>query len=49
MCIRDRLYGLERGWTLQRCAALGNQLGAVKIAERGPQNHHFDPELIGSS
>ena len=43
------LYGLERGWTLQRCAALGNQLGAVKIAERGPQNHHFDPKLIGSS
>ena len=43
------LYGLERGWTLQRCAARGNQLGAVKIAERGPQNHHFDPKLIGSS
>jgi adenosine kinase len=43
------LYGLERGWTLQRCAALGNQLGAVKIAERGPQNHHIDPNLIGSS
>ena len=43
------LYGLERGWTLQRCAALGNQLGAVKIAERGPQNHRIDPKLIGSS
>jgi adenosine kinase len=43
------LYGLERGWTLERCAALGNQLGAVKIAERGPQNHRIDPELIGSS
>ncbi len=43
------LYGLERGWTLERCAALGNQLGALKIAERGPQNHRIDPELIGSS
>jgi adenosine kinase len=33
------LYGLERGWPLQRCAALGNQLGALKIASRGGQNH----------
>ena len=43
------LYGLERGWTLERCAALGNQLGAVKIAERGPQNHRIDAELIATS
>ncbi len=42
------LYGLERGWALQRCAALGNRLGALKIAERGPQNHRIDPNLIGS-
>jgi adenosine kinase len=42
------LYGLERGWKLQRCAALGNRLGALKIAERGPQNHVVDPNLIGS-
>ncbi|RVT52152.1 MAG: carbohydrate kinase family protein [Burkholderiales bacterium] len=33
------LYGLERGWTLQRCAAIGNRLGACKIACHGPQNH----------
>jgi adenosine kinase len=33
------LYGLERGWTLARCAALGNRMGALKIAQRGPQNH----------
>lgn len=33
------LYGLERGWPLQRCAALGNRLGALKIACRGGQNH----------
>ena len=42
------LYGLERGWALERCAALGNRLGALKIAERGPQNHVIDPMFIGS-
>jgi adenosine kinase len=42
------LYGLERGWPLTRCAALGNRLGALKIAERGPQNHAVDPALLGS-
>ena len=40
------LFGLERGWGLQRCAELGNRIGAVKIAERGPQNHHFDAALL---
>ena len=33
------LYGLEKGWDLARCAALGNQVGALKIAQRGPQNY----------
>ncbi|MDP3137362.1 MAG: carbohydrate kinase family protein [Burkholderiaceae bacterium] len=33
------LFGLERGWSLARCAALGNRLGAIKIAQRGPQNY----------
>jgi adenosine kinase len=37
------LYGLERGWSLQRCVALGNRLGAAKIACRGGQNHLVDP------
>jgi adenosine kinase len=32
------LYGLEQGWDLAKCAALGNRVGAVKIASRGPQN-----------
>ena len=36
------LYGLERGWPLARCAALGNRLGALKIACHGPQNHVLD-------
>jgi adenosine kinase len=33
------LYGLERGWALTRCVELGNQVGAIKIASRGGQNH----------
>ena len=37
------LYGLERGWPLHRCVALGNRLGATKIATRGGQNHDIDP------
>jgi len=40
------LFGLERGWPLARCAALGNQLGALKIACAGPQNHRIDPEAL---
>ena len=35
------LYGLEHGWDLPRCAALGNQVGALKIASRGPQNYEL--------
>jgi adenosine kinase len=36
------LFGLEQGWSLARCAALGNQMGALKIAQRGPQNYTVD-------
>ena len=36
------LFGLEQGWPLARCAALGNQIGALKIAQRGPQNYTID-------
>jgi adenosine kinase len=36
------LFGLERGWSLQRCAQLGNRLGSIKIAQRGPQNYTID-------
>jgi adenosine kinase len=41
------LYGLERDWPLQRCAALGNRVGAVKIAHRGGQNHVLDRTNLG--
>ena len=36
------LFGLEKGWSLAQCAALGNQVGALKIAQRGPQNYSVD-------
>ena len=36
------LFGLDRGWPLGRCAAIGNHLGALKIASHGPQNHQID-------
>lgn len=36
------LFGLEQGWDLARCAELGNQVGAIKIASRGPQNYQLD-------
>ena len=36
------LYGLERDWPLERCAELGNRIGAIKIASRGGQNHVLD-------
>lgn len=35
------LHGLAQGWDLTRCAALGNRMGAVKIASRGGQNYQF--------
>jgi adenosine kinase len=33
------LHGLSQGWSLERCAELGNRLGATKIASRGGQNY----------
>ena len=33
------LHGLEQGWSLARCADLGNRMGAAKISTRGGQNY----------
>ena len=41
------LYGLEQGWPLLRCVVLGNRLGALKIAQRGGQNHVVDRVALG--
>ena len=42
------LYGLEKGWSLPKCAALGNRVGALKVAAKGPQNYvlDFDPATL---
>ncbi|HET7527622.1 MAG TPA: carbohydrate kinase family protein [Burkholderiaceae bacterium] len=40
------LYGLQQRWPLERCAALGNRVGALKIAHRGGQNHPVGPSLL---
>jgi adenosine kinase len=41
------LFGLEKGWALVDCAALGNRVGALKIAQRGPQNYQLDRQVLG--
>jgi adenosine kinase len=41
------LFGLERGWPLLDCVALGNRVGALKIAHRGGQNHSIDRASLG--
>ena len=36
------LFGLERGWSLAQCCALGNRVGAHKIATPGCQNYTLE-------
>ena len=43
------LHGLYQGWTLERSVALGNRVGALKIAQRGGQNHSIPAELIAAA
>lgn len=40
------LYGIEQGWDMRRSIALGNRIGALKIASRGGQNHVLDRETL---
>ena len=42
------LYGLERDWPAVNCAKLGNLLGSIKIASRGPQNHEIPSEVVNT-
>ncbi|MCH2219850.1 MAG: carbohydrate kinase family protein, partial [Dechloromonas sp.] len=39
------LHGLQRGWEVTRCVTLANQVGAIKIAQAGPQNHVIPRDL----
>lgn len=41
------LYGLERGLSLVDCCALGNRIGAIKIAHQGGQNYAIDRASLG--
>ncbi|MET3393826.1 adenosine kinase [Variovorax sp. 1140] len=41
------LFGLEKGWPLAQCAELGNKVGAIKIAQSGPQNYEIDRKALG--
>ena len=40
------LYGLAHRWPLAKAARLGSLLGAIKIAERGGQNHALSPASV---
>jgi len=33
------LYGISKGWDWESTGRLGSLMGAIKIAQRGPQNH----------
>jgi adenosine kinase len=35
------LYGIAHGWDWESTGRLGSLMGAIKIAQRGPQNHKF--------
>ena len=43
------LHGLSQGWPLARCLALANQVGALKIAQRGGQNHTIPAEVMAAA
>jgi len=43
------LHGLAQGWPLPRCVALGNRVGALKIAQRGGQNHRIPAALVAAA
>lgn len=40
------LYGLTCGWSWEKSCMLGNVMGSIKIAHRGPQNHTPTREQI---
>jgi adenosine kinase len=39
------LFGLEQGWSMARCALLGNKVAAIKIAYTGGQNYSLPTTL----
>jgi adenosine kinase len=41
------LYGLDSGWTWEKSCRLASVMGAIKIAQRGGQNHTPTRAAIG--
>jgi adenosine kinase len=41
------LYGIARGWDWETTGRLASLMGALKIAQRGPQNHRHSKDEIG--
>ncbi len=42
------LHGLTQGWSWEKACMLGNVMGSLKIASRGPQNHNPSLAEIGT-
>lgn len=40
------LYGIAKGWGWDKTGRLASLLGAIKIASRGGQNHHFSRDSL---
>jgi adenosine kinase len=40
------LYGIAKGMDWQSAGQLGSLMGALKIGQRGGQNHHFTRDEI---
>ncbi|WP_269531807.1 carbohydrate kinase family protein [Chitinimonas sp. BJYL2] len=43
------LFGIEKGWDWESTGRLASLLGALKIAHRGGQNHHFDRDSLATA
>jgi adenosine kinase len=42
------LYGIAKGWDWASTGRLGSLMGAIKIAQRGPQNHKLSRDEIAA-
>ena len=40
------LFGLEQGWSMAKCAALGNKVAAIKIGHTGGQNYSLPASIF---
>jgi adenosine kinase len=40
------LYGIERGWAMERSIEMGNRIGALKVASKGGQNHKINRQVM---